>query len=158
MPHFAELARVHSSEQAELSLARSRSKSTTTGTKPTAIPENYHSSTETLAEREEGQVPGEVDLEGGNQINGNSKIQEEGISKPEEVDEFLVTLKGREHLNPHSWGVNYRWFLTMFAALLALNATFASSAPSNLIPSIIEHFNVSEEIGILLISIFVAGC
>lgn len=155
MPHFAELARVHSSEQAQLSLARSRS--TTTGAKPTVIPETYHSSNETLAEREEGQVNGEPDLEGGID-NSNSKTKEEGISKPEEIDEFLVTLKGREHLNPHTWGTNYRWFLTMFAALLALNATFASSAPSNLIPSIIEHFDVSEEIGILLISIFVAGC
>lgn len=37
-------------------------------------------------------------------------------------------------------------------------AAFASSAPSNLIASIITHFNVSQEVGILLISVFVAGC
>ncbi|CEQ40292.1 SPOSA6832_01927 [Sporobolomyces salmonicolor] len=81
--------------------------------------------------------------------------------KPEapgkEEDPFLVTLKGRESLNPHTWSVIYRWWITAFAGLLVLNATFASSAPSNLIPHIIEHFHVSEEVGILLISIFVAG-
>ncbi|GAA5880257.1 hypothetical protein JCM1840_003411 [Sporobolomyces johnsonii] len=81
--------------------------------------------------------------------------------KPEapgtEDDPFLVTLKGRESLNPHTWGVLYRWWITAFAGSLVLNATFASSAPSNLIPSIIDHFHVSEEVGVLLISIFVAG-
>lgn len=38
-------------------------------------------------------------------------------------DEFLVTLQGREHLSPHTWGVGYRWFLTGFAGLLVLNAS-----------------------------------
>ncbi|GAA5968906.1 hypothetical protein JCM11641_000774 [Rhodosporidiobolus odoratus] len=75
----------------------------------------------------------------------------------EDEDPFLVTLKGREHLNPHTWSVWYRWWLTAFAGLLVLNATFASSAPSNLIPSIIGHFSVSQEVGILTISVFVAG-
>ncbi|SGZ28544.1 BQ5605_C027g10369 [Microbotryum silenes-dioicae] len=72
-------------------------------------------------------------------------------------DPFLVTLKGREHLDPHTWSEPWRWVITGFAGLLVLNAAFASSAPSNLIPSIIRHYNVSEEVGVLLISIFVAG-
>ncbi|GAA5982241.1 hypothetical protein JCM10908_004797 [Rhodotorula pacifica] len=72
-------------------------------------------------------------------------------------DEWHVTPQGRMHLHPHTWGVAYRWFLTAFAGLLVLNATFASSAPSNLIPSIITHFDVSQEVGVLLIAIFVAG-
>ncbi|GAA5966389.1 hypothetical protein JCM8115_002855 [Rhodotorula mucilaginosa] len=80
----------------------------------------------------------------------------EAVTKVEE-DPFHVTPKGRMHLHPHTWSVPYRWFLTGFAGLLVLNATFASSAPSGLIPSIIEHYNVSEEVGVLLIAIFVAG-
>lgn len=75
----------------------------------------------------------------------------------EEKDPFLVTLEGREYLNPHTWPVWYRWWLTGFAGLLVLNATFASSAPSNLIPSIIQHYGVSQEVGVLTIAIFVAG-
>mgnify|MGYP001590630148 FL=1 len=108
-------------------------------------------------------------------VEADVGVKEEKVPAPLE-DEFLVTLKGREHLSPHSWGVKYRWFLTGFAGLLVLNASafsyiecadgsvvdrlhaaFASSAPSNLIPAIIEDLHVSEEVGILLISIFVAA-
>ena len=38
-------------------------------------------------------------------------------------DAFLVTLKGREHISPHTWGVTYRWFLTLFAGTLVLNCS-----------------------------------
>lgn len=93
-------------------------------------------------------------------------------------DPFLVTLKSHPDINPHTWSVWYRWFLTGLAGFLVLNAStssvpllfrtcrhsrllflpaFASSAPSGLVPSIIEHYDVSQEVGILLISIFVAG-
>ncbi|BGP55112.1 hypothetical protein JCM8202v2_002707 [Rhodotorula sphaerocarpa] len=80
-----------------------------------------------------------------------------GPADEQEEDPFYVTPKGRMHLHPHTWSVVYRWFITAFAGSLVLNATFASSAPSNLIPSIITHFEVSQEVGILLIAIFVAG-
>ncbi|GAA5901619.1 hypothetical protein JCM6882_006025 [Rhodosporidiobolus microsporus] len=80
-----------------------------------------------------------------------------GGGPPAQEDPFLVTLKGREHLNPHTWAVWYRWAITAGAGLLVLNATFASSAPSGLIPSMMERFSVSQEVGILLIAIFVAG-
>ncbi|SCZ92534.1 BZ3500_MvSof-1268-A1-R1_Chr5-2g07952 [Microbotryum saponariae] len=99
------------------------------------------------------------DLESGQKKKDDSEKQP--LPPPshddDDEDEFLVTLKGREHLNPHTWSEVYRWCITAFAGLLVLNATFASSAPSNLIPSIITHYGVSKEVGILLISIFVAG-
>ncbi|KAK4049005.1 hypothetical protein OIV83_004366 [Microbotryomycetes sp. JL201] len=104
------------------------------------------SSHSTLAERD-------VEAAGGEKSEKPAPTPQQ--QQPE--DPYLVTIKGREHLNPHTWSVAYRWFLTGLAGLLVLNATFASSAPSNLIPSIIAHFNVSQEVGILLISIFVAG-
>ncbi|KAK4703929.1 hypothetical protein P7C70_g2283, partial [Phenoliferia sp. Uapishka_3] len=103
--------------------------------------------TETLA-----QDPEQQDLEAGPE-GQKEKGEAEGAAaapqKTDNLDEFLVTLKGREHLSPHLWTVFYRWFLTGFAGLLVLNATFASSAPSNLIPAIITKFHVSEEIFIL---------
>lgn len=43
------------------------------------------------------------------------------VEKDEDL--FLVTLKGREHINPHTWGVKYRWFLTIFAGILVLNCS-----------------------------------
>lgn len=36
---------------------------------------------------------------------------------------FLVTLKGRESLNPHTWKVWYRWSITALAGVLVLNAS-----------------------------------
>ena len=38
-----------------------------------------------------------------------------------------------------------------------LNATFASSAPSQVIPDIIDYFGVGREVGTLTIALFVAG-
>lgn len=49
--------------------------------------------------------------------------KQEAKKEKEEKDPFLVTLEGREHLNPHSWPVWYRWWLTGFAGLLVLNAS-----------------------------------
>lgn len=43
--------------------------------------------------------------------------------KKEEKDPYLVTLEGRDHLNPHTWPVWYRWWLTAFAGILVLNAS-----------------------------------
>ncbi|SCV72568.1 BQ2448_4105 [Microbotryum intermedium] len=134
---------------------------TATLTRPAAVTEEGHESTgsgdgATLNERH-------FDVEAGQK---NKDLSEKQPTPPppshddEGEDEFLVTLKGREQLNPHTWGELYRWCITGFAGLLVLNAsesTFASSAPSNLIPSIIAHYRVSEEVGVLLIAIFVAG-
>ena len=84
------------------------------------------------------------------------KVERESIVK-EEKDPFLVTLEGRPHLNPHTWNSTYRWVITGFAGLLVFNASFASSAPSQLVPAIDAYFDVSEEVGTLLIALFVAG-
>ena len=78
-------------------------------------------------------------------------------SQPPQDDPFLVTITGREHLNPHTWGVMYRWSLTTFGAFMVVNATFASTGPSQLIPSIDEYFHVAEEVGLLFISLFLCG-
>ncbi|GAA6014046.1 hypothetical protein JCM10207_000218 [Rhodosporidiobolus poonsookiae] len=138
-----------------------------TSTPPSRRP-SVPSSEHTLADRDEfdlekggkkaapsdGEAPQEDDVEVPPKPEGGKGA---GAPPEKEEDPFLVTLKGREHLNPHTWAVMYRWAITGLAGLLVLNATFASSAPSGLIPSIIEHFDVSSEVGVLLIAIFVAG-
>ncbi|KDE08728.1 hypothetical protein MVLG_01183 [Microbotryum lychnidis-dioicae p1A1 Lamole] len=138
--------------------ARSATRARTgTLTRPAAVVEEGHES------RDNGDgstLNGQkFDLEAGQKKKNDSEKQPTPPPShdDDDEDEFLVTLKGREHLNPHTWSEVYRWCITAFAGLLVLNATFASSAPSNLIPSIITHYGVSEEVGILLIAIFVAG-
>ncbi|KAH9884674.1 MFS general substrate transporter [Cubamyces lactineus] len=59
--------------------------------------------------------------------------------------------------NPKSWSKAYRWYITMFSATLVLNATFASSAPTGVIPQLIEKFGFSVEVAKLTISLFVVG-
>lgn len=49
------------------------------------------------------------------------------------ADPFLVTLEGRQHLNPHTWSVPYRWFLTVFTGVLVLNC---SASPSTLVATL----------------------
>ena len=44
--------------------------------------------------------------------------QQKEKEKEKEKDPFLVTLEGREHLNPHTWNETYRWFLTALAGFL----------------------------------------
>ncbi|OCH89033.1 MFS general substrate transporter [Obba rivulosa] len=59
--------------------------------------------------------------------------------------------------NPQTWSRLYRWYLTAISGVLALNATFASSAPSGIFPSLQERFTLSDEVATLTISLFVAG-
>ena len=40
---------------------------------------------------------------------------------------------------------------------IRLHRTFASSAPSGYVPELMEHFHVSQEVGTLVISLFVGG-
>ena len=47
--------------------------------------------------------------------------------------------------------------MTSIAGLLVLNSTFASSAPSGIIVDMMKYFAFRQEIGILTVSLFVAG-
>lgn len=69
-----------------------------------------------------GQRAGEAAEAGTPSVTDGGSLKLEGES---EVDPFLVTLRGREHLDPKTWGVGYRWFLTVFAGLLVLNCSKA---------------------------------
>lgn len=66
---------------------------------------------------------GGEDLEAGVSEKAKDAKSAPGGAPPAHDDEFLVTLKGREHLDPHSWSVNYRWFLTALSGSLVLNAS-----------------------------------
>ncbi|KAG7450646.1 MFS general substrate transporter [Guyanagaster necrorhizus] len=79
------------------------------------------------------------------------------VEKKVNADPFLVTLDPDEPENPDSWSRLKRWSITILGGILVLNATFASSAPSGILPRLMEKYTFSEQVGVLVISLFVAG-
>ena len=59
--------------------------------------------------------------------------------------------------NPKEWSILRRWYITVVAVLLVVNATFASSSPSGCLQGIAEEFGVSEEAAGLVITLFLLG-
>ncbi|KAI6153722.1 major facilitator superfamily domain-containing protein [Pisolithus tinctorius] len=74
-----------------------------------------------------------------------------------DADPFMVSFSESDPDNPKNWSSVKRWYLTGIAGLLVLNATFASSAPSALVPTLMDEFGISREVGNLMVSLFVAG-
>ncbi|TRM61103.1 major facilitator superfamily domain-containing protein [Schizophyllum amplum] len=75
----------------------------------------------------------------------------------EKPDPYLVLFEENDPAHPQNWSKVKKWYLTMAGGLLVLNATFASSAPSGVIQQMMEEFTFSREVGVLTISLFVAG-
>lgn len=116
------LARTASQEHAAAELSRQRSSSASSRNPPFATMAPSASRPAPIAETSSNHSTAtlaEVDVEAGAQEKG------EKLAPPPAApeDEFLVSLKGREHLNPHTWNTTYRWALTGFAGLLVLNAS-----------------------------------
>lgn len=79
------------------------------------------------------------------------------IVSVEEPDRIIVGWEEGEKENPHNWSRLKRWYITIMASVLILNATFASSAPSGIMAPLSKHFSLSHEVGVLTISLFVLG-
>ncbi|KAF9260712.1 MFS general substrate transporter [Marasmius fiardii PR-910] len=76
----------------------------------------------------------------------------------EKNDSFLIDeLPLDDPSNPKGWSNARKWYITMTAGLLVLNATFASSAPGGIAQALLREFKISREVEILTISLFVAG-
>ncbi|THV07660.1 MFS general substrate transporter [Dendrothele bispora CBS 962.96] len=88
--------------------------------------------------------------------NKNKKELNEN-SEPEQGDPFLVSDLGDDPSNPMNMSRLRRWYITVVTGLLVLNATFASSVPSGVLPALMEEFTFSQEVGALVVSLFVAG-
>ncbi|KAI0808175.1 MFS general substrate transporter [Fomes fomentarius] len=100
------------------------------------------------------------DLAEGDGDDVNSTFEREAYGPPDgekPEDPFEVRIGPDDPQNPKTWSRPYRWYLTMLAAVLLLNATFASSSPSGVIPDLMREFSFSREVGALTISIFVVG-
>ncbi|KAI0080277.1 MFS general substrate transporter [Panus rudis PR-1116 ss-1] len=72
-------------------------------------------------------------------------------------DKYEVRFEPDDPEHPQNWSALKKWYLTMFSGLLVLNATFASSIPTGIVPELMMKFTFSQEVGALMISLFVAG-
>lgn len=59
--------------------------------------------------------------------------------------------------NPRNWSTARRWYVTIVAVLLVVNATMASSSPSGASRGIAAEFHASEEATNLVITMFLLG-
>ncbi|VDC04808.1 unnamed protein product [Peniophora sp. CBMAI 1063] len=75
----------------------------------------------------------------------------------EKSDPYLVQFDENDPMDPKTWGRRKRWYMTTLAGILVLNATFASTAPSNIVDQIMQDLHFGEEVASLLTSIFVLG-
>ncbi|KAF8213168.1 MFS general substrate transporter [Mycena galopus ATCC 62051] len=81
-----------------------------------------------------------------------------GEKRSDGRDPYLIDcFEDGDPTNPKNWSNLRRWYLTVLAGILVLNATFASAAPSGISVQLIEEYNMSEEVATLAISLFVAG-
>ncbi|KAH9044785.1 MFS general substrate transporter [Lactarius pseudohatsudake] len=83
-----------------------------------------------------------------------------GLTSPptsEKTDLWLVSFSPDDPENPLNWPRWKRWYITFAGGILVLNATFASSAPSGLLPQMMGYFGFGEETATLTVSLFIAG-
>ncbi|TFK29161.1 MFS general substrate transporter [Coprinopsis marcescibilis] len=78
----------------------------------------------------------------------------EAVSVKEDI---IVSWEENDQENPKNWSRAKRWYTTGLSSMLVLNATFASSAPAGVIPTLVHEFQVSSEVGVLVLSSFIAG-
>ncbi|TFY72914.1 hypothetical protein EVG20_g105 [Dentipellis fragilis] len=91
-------------------------------------------------------------------VNGDKGKEAFAVAEDQVQDDMIIVeFSPDDPLNPKSWPNMYRWYLTLISGILVLNATFASSAPSNLLPQMVKQFGMETEVATLTISLFTAG-
>ncbi|KAG4432897.1 hypothetical protein IFR05_011615 [Cadophora sp. M221] len=81
-----------------------------------------------------------------------------GVRTPDGKGEYkLVTFLHNDPENPKNWSKAYKWYITMIVALTCFVVAFASSVVTADIVGVQEEFNVSEEVALLSITLFVVG-
>lgn len=70
---------------------------------------------------------------------------------------YLVEFVPGDRWNPMTFSNTFKWTITLIQASATLSVSFASSAYSGGISEIIREFNISTEVAILGVSLFVMG-
>ncbi|KUJ10716.1 MFS general substrate transporter [Mollisia scopiformis] len=95
-----------------------------------------------LAEYTVEKPEGEID--GGLSADGHSRYK-------------LVTFVPNDPENPKNWSKAYKWYCTMVVAITCFVVAFCSSVVTADILGVEKEFHVSEEVGLLTITLFVVG-
>ncbi|KAF3892091.1 Vitamin B6 transporter bsu1 [Trichophyton interdigitale] len=72
-------------------------------------------------------------------------------------DYKLVTFTVGDPENPKNWSKAYKWYCTMVVALTCFVVAFCSSVITSDFKGLMEEFNVSQEVALLTITVFVIG-
>jgi hypothetical protein len=82
----------------------------------------------------------------------------DGGLAPDGVSRYkLVTFTPNDPENPKNWSKAYKWYCTMVVAITCFVVAFASSVVTADILGVEKEFNVSEEVALLTITLFVVG-
>lgn len=78
--------------------------------------------------------------------------------KPEEIEDlYLVKWEENDPDNPYNWPVGKRCYMTFLLGMLAMVGSLASSIIAPAEPVISEELNMSSEVTILTVSLYVVG-
>jgi hypothetical protein len=69
----------------------------------------------------------------------------------------LVTFQPNDPENPKNWSKAFKWYITMVVAVTCFVVAFSSSVVTPDIAGVAEEFNVSQEVALLSITLFVVG-
>lgn len=84
-------------------------------------------------------------------------IQPSEDSSNEKSRHELVTFLPNDKENPKNWSLMYKWYCTMVVAVTCFVVAFNSSVVTADIIGVVDELNVSEEVVLLSISLFVVG-
>ncbi|KAH7324986.1 multidrug resistant protein [Stachybotrys elegans] len=93
-----------------------------------------------------------------NQHTRLSTVQSlESNAAPSQPTHHLVVFEPNDPENPKNWSKAFKWYCTMVVAMTCFVVAFASSVITADIPGVAREFNVSEEVALVSISLFVVG-
>ncbi|CZT10233.1 uncharacterized protein RAG0_14765 [Rhynchosporium agropyri] len=99
----------------------------------------------------------EANLEEYTKENATGEI-DAGVSAPGGKGNYrLVTFLPNDPENPKNWSKAYKWYITMVVAVTCFVVAFASSVVTADIIGVQKEFDVSEEVALLSITLFVVG-
>ncbi len=101
-------------------------------------------------------------------FSNTANLEEYTIEEPEgEIDGGLapdgqhryklVTFVPDDPANPKNWSKPYKWYCTMVVAITCFVVAFCSAVITADIAGVMKEFNVSEEVGLVSITVFVLG-
>ncbi|KAF8831539.1 hypothetical protein HHX47_DHR1000477 [Lentinula edodes] len=72
-------------------------------------------------------------------------------------DPYIVVWDEEDPENPYNWSKTRKWIITMQLALTTFTVSFSSSSYSGGLEYIVRDLNVSDELAVLGISLYVLG-